>query len=157
MISVSEKRRTAEADRDWHPMQADHRALRASAERLDEMLGRLAAGASAAEAEARSLLEEFRLRLLAHLDAEEQNGILERAAEAEPRFARRIEKLRLEHDVLRQDVVALAAGPAPRAAGADWDGFHARFVAFRRVLLAHEEAENDVLHGAYMEDVGGRG
>ena len=153
MIAVSDDRSTTHIDAEWHPMQPDHRALGVSAERLDKLLAGLATGGSSSGSTVWGLLEEFCRRLVSHLDAEEQSGILELAAEHEPRFARRIEQLLREHDLLRRGANALAAGPE----GSDWQGFRARFVEFRSVLVAHEQAENDVLHGAYSEDIGGRG
>jgi hypothetical protein len=138
-------------------IRSDHRALRACAERLDGELARLAAGNGAAEATVRSLLEEFRGRLLRHLSAEEQSGILEQAANAEPRLARRAEELRLQHEDLRRSATQLAAGPGEGAVAVDWAGFWTRFVSFREVLERHEQAENDILQRAYLEDLGGGG
>ena len=157
MISAPENRTTAQPDGIWHPLQSDHRSLRESVQRLDGLLRGLAAGTGAEGVDVRSLLAEFYGRLLAHLDTEEQSGILERAARAEPRLSRPVEKLRREHDGLRAGVRGLAAGPGRTPTGTDWAVFHARFATFCDDLEAHEQAENDVLHSAYMEDIGGRG
>ena len=98
-------------------------------------------------------LEEFRRRLLRHFAAEERSGILERAAAFEPRFARRVERLRREHRQLRELADRLVA----EAAGTGRVRIHARFVAFRRLLRDHEQAEGEVLQRAYLEDLGGSG
>jgi len=137
----------------WRELESEHETLAAAAARLDEELGRLAAqGAEvAAGPEAEALAEAFRGRLLAHLESEERSGILERAAAREPRLDRRVQALCEQHAELRERVdglVAEAAASTPRL-------LHERFVAFRRFLGAHERAENDVLHRAYLEDLGG--
>lgn len=159
MISVSEadgsgttgaRGAAARVDRDRRATHSEHRALGVLADRLGGLLARLAEGGSES-AGVDALLEEFRRRVVVHLEAEEERGVLEHAAAREPRLARRVERLRLEHDELRRGVARLVAGPA----GADWPGLHARFSAFRDVLHHHEQAENDVLHSAYREDLGG--
>jgi hemerythrin-like domain-containing protein len=105
---------------DWAPIQAEHRALATSVERLDRTLAGVAAGTLASWTEVQMLLRNFRRLLWLHLDSEERSGILERAADAEPRFERRISRLRSEHDELRREVDALATGPDAASAGADW-------------------------------------
>ncbi len=151
MIDAVEIRGPAEAE--THSIQSDHRALAAAAARLEALLGASAAGVASAPSEVRALLEEFRRLLVAHLGAEERSGVLERAAIAEPRFAQRIGQLLVEHDELRRRVAALAVGPE----GEGWVGFRARFIEFRSLLDLHEQAENDILHRTYFEDLGGRG
>lgn len=155
MISSSEARTVARDDRDWHPILSDHRALGALSEQLENLLGDLAAEGSFEGGAVGRLLVEFRRRLFAHLDAEEKGGVLERAASIEPRLARRVEQLSLEHHELRQSAAVLATGPDSGDSRADWVGFHVRFAAFRDFLQEHEQAENDVLHSAYKEDIGG--
>ncbi|MDJ0866780.1 MAG: hemerythrin domain-containing protein [Myxococcota bacterium] len=157
MISASQHGTTSPADRDWQPIETDHRELGAVVERLEEWLGRLAAGSRSGEPEVRSLLADFCQRLRAHLGAEEQSGVLERAAAAAPHFAGRIDRLRLEHDELRRGLEMLAAGPEPAIPRPDWPRFHARFQVFRGVLDAHEHAEIDILQRSYLEDLGGGG
>ncbi|NNL67195.1 MAG: hemerythrin domain-containing protein [Myxococcales bacterium] len=132
-----------------------HRALQALAERLEALLGELSLGGRPEGAEVEPLLEEFRHRLVVHLEMEERSGLFERAAIGEPRLSRRIERLRLEHHDLRHGVTVLAAGVASSHGPADWSGLATRFAAFRRVLRDHEQAENDVLHSAYFQDLGG--
>ena len=151
MIDAAETRVQPEAE--THSIESDHRALGAAAARLDALLGACTAGAASAPSQVPLLLEQFHRLLVAHLGAEERSGVLERAAIAEPRFEQRIGQLLSEHDELRRRAGALAAGPD----GEGWVGFHARFVAFRSLLDLHEQAENDILHRAYFEDLGGRG
>jgi hemerythrin-like domain-containing protein len=136
-----------------HPIQSQHATLRACAQDLESKLGRLAGGTpEAVEAtEVLGLIVQFRRRLVEHLASEERNGILELAAAAEPRFAHQIGRLREEHGELRTCMDSLVADTAE----VSWLFMHARFVAFRRFLFAHEQAEDDVLQCAYLEDLGG--
>jgi len=136
----------------WNALMSEHDTLVTAAARLERRLGH-AVSADGALAEVRRELLAFRSRLLAHLEAEERGGVLERAAAAAPRLARRVDKLRREHEALREGVHALVA----EAAGPGGCELHARFADFRRRLLGHERAENDVLHAAYRDDLGGSG
>ncbi len=157
MLSSAQTRPTERMDGEHGAIRSDHAALRRCAERIDEQLARLVEGTGSSGDAVRSLLEEFRVRLLRHLSAEEQAGIMQQAVAVEPRFARRVEQLLVEHADLRRGAGDLAAGPDGSNGAPDWGGFHARFVAFRSVLEAHEGAENEVLQCVYLEDLGGRG
>jgi uncharacterized protein (UPF0335 family) len=137
----------------WQGVDSEHQALDRIVDRVEAMLGRLARGQKGEEAKVRGLVGELRARFFEHLDGEEANRILEQAATVAPRFAGRVDRLLGEHDDLRARMRALVAG----ADGEGWTGLHARFVEFRRVLRAHERAENDVVQRAYLEDLGGMG
>lgn len=159
MIDVSVDRGSAPNELEWHPLLSEHAVLAACAQRLEMLLGSLAGGVAerSDRHQVQALLDEFRRRLFSHLASEEGAGLLERAALAEPRLGRRVEVLLREHGDLRARVAALAAAPVDAEAGAGWLRMHARFVDFRHLLHEHEQAENDVLHSAYLEDIGGRG
>jgi len=139
----------------WQGIESEHRALERVVERVEALLGRLAKGRAqpGEEVKAGGLVEELRGRLFEHLEAEETNRILEQAATVAPRFAEWVDRLLGEHDDLRAHTRALVAGTG----SGDWTALHARFVEFRRVLRAHERAENEVVQRAYLEDIGGPG
>lgn len=143
------------ADPDVSQIRLEHANLKDCAAHLEASLGSFAAGRARAAEQPRvhALLGDFRLCLFDHLASEEARGVLERAAEAEPRFARRVDALRSEHEGLRAGANALLAAVDDLS----WPELHARFLAFRRELRDHESAENDVVFAAYLQDIGGRG
>ncbi|MDJ0789096.1 MAG: hemerythrin domain-containing protein [Myxococcota bacterium] len=143
------------AEQEW--LDGEHRTLRASGERLEDLLHALAAGDGSLEVEARERIRDYAGQFLAHLEAEERAGVLENAAAAEPRFHRRVEQLRLEHAALRERIGELVAGADASDEGSSWVVFHSSFVVFRESLDAHERDEREVIVNAYMEDLGGRG
>ncbi len=147
--------RPAEAAPESHPFQSEHAALFACAEELRGALARAAARAAAwpDAPELGRLLTEFQRRILAHLEAEERSGVLERAAVSEPRFARRAEALRVEHEQLRARLAALV-DEAPGLAASSLRG---GFEGFCSMLHVHERAENELLQSVYLDDIGGRG
>jgi len=153
MISVPELRTDRTPDFEPHPCHFEHAALRVSARRLESLLGSMARGRPERRETviAQSLLATFRLRLFDHLTSEEGNRVLERAAAMEPRFGRRIERLRRQHAELRDHLDALVV----EASRADWTRTHVGFVAFHRALRMHDQVENDVLQRTYLEDSGG--
>ena len=157
MIASSEMQETSRARSATDAIRSDHRALSACAGHLDREISMLASGAGSNDGQVRFLLEEFRRRLLSHLDAEERSAILERAASHEPRFARRVAELRLQHEELRRIVTELATAAPAAAVEASWSEFRARFGAFRQTLDEHERGENEILQSAYLDDLGGRG
>jgi len=157
MIRSHEEQAAPRADSERRPLRSQHAVLGAYATRIDALLGTLGKGTPAGEGEleARLLLDIFRRQLLEHFAFEEENGVLEQAAASAPRFARRIDGLRSQHVELRARIEALV--PRRENDGVGWARLHESFVAFRRTLLAHEQAENDLLQRAYLEDLGGGG
>jgi len=151
MMEFSELQSALESENEWDLVVSEHAALTEFAEYLDTTLGNLAAGAynDLEGSGVRTLLTQFRSRLGSHLASEEQRGVLEQACIAEPRFERRIAQLRSEHGELRARMDALID-----ADGAIWQ-LHTSFVSFRRFLHAHEQAENEILRCAYLDDLGG--
>ena len=146
-------RRTRGSDAAWHAIESQHATLRARAEWLEGQLGSLAAGNRRSGGEVHGWLDEFRRRLLEHLAYEEEKGLLDLAVAEEPRLARRFDRLRGQHRAFRMRMDALVE----EARRPGWVSLHEGFVALRRDLLEHEKAENDLLHSAYLDDLGGRG
>lgn len=138
-----------------------HERLRQHAAAIDSLLEVMLHFETAApwqRESARVLLADFARELCDHLCFEEQDGCLERAAEAEPRFARRVLALRDDHEVFRGQVALLAA--AAREAGTGvraWQPLRRGFGDLRDALRTHEQSEAEVLHGAYLVDLGGSG
>ncbi len=149
--SQSPPRSVPEAE-PWHSFQAEHATLSIHVEHLEARLGP-DPGAGTAPAgvdELLSSLEAFREQLLAHLSAEEQDGLLERAVEEAPHFDHRARGLRGEHDVLRELLETLVG----EAAAGRWQRVRVGFAEFCETLRDHEAAENELMQRAYLEDVG---
>jgi hypothetical protein len=153
MIPASEDRSTRGGQVGRSPIESDHIHLRDSIARLDGMLDSLLAGDASREDEMVRLLEEFHQLLMQHLEREEESRLLEQAAEEEPRFAARVEALLVEHADLRKAAKALCAA----AEDGGWSDFQVRFAGFCSFLRAHEAAENEVLMGVYLDEIGGHG
>jgi len=155
MIEAVERGRIGSLETERHLVVSEHAKLSRRAEQVERLLARLARGEGdrLREADVARLLDDFRIRLDAHLAREEQGGALDRVSADEPRFARRIHRLRSEHDELRGSLDAIIS----LAGGSRWTQLHASFVSFRRLFRAHETDENDVLLCAYLDDLGGRG
>jgi hypothetical protein len=138
-----------------------HQRLRQHAETIDSLLDvmlHFETSASWQRAAVRVLLTDFARELRDHLAFEEEEGCLERAAEAEPRFAKHVVALRDEHEGLRMQVTQLAATAqlAEREVDA-WEPVRRDFEDLCYTLRLHEQAEAEVLHETYLVDLGGSG
>lgn len=138
-----------------------HERLRQHAEALDSLLDLMLHFGTPdpwQRAAARVLLSDFSRELCDHLSFEEQNGCLERAAEAEPRFVRRVVALRDEHDDFRSWAARLAdlAQQAGLPDG-DWEGVRRDFHQLCHALRRHEQAEAELVYATYQLDLGGSG
>ncbi len=151
MIPASEDRNVEQARVDSQAITSDHLTLRRLMERLNEMLGKLVAHDMSEEPEMLRLVASFRDVVCTHFEREEASGVLEQAAEHEPRFSDRVDALIAEHAKMRSALEALCED----APGPSWGDFEVRFGAFCETLGAHEQAESEVLMGAYLDDLGG--
>lgn len=107
-------------------------------------------------AAALTLLGDLERELDRHFHLEEQGGYLAEALAAVPQHARRAAVLVREHERFRKEVAVLLerarlAGAAPGT----WQGILADFGEFRDSLLEHEEAENEIIAAAWLDDRGG--
>lgn len=138
-----------------------HHRLRQHADALDALLDVLLhfeISEPWQRASARVLLADFARELGDHLSFEEQNGCLERAAEAEPRLAERVVSLRDEHDDFRKAAARLVAEAFEIDAGScSWEPLRRRFESLCDALRVHEQAEADLVYEAYLLDLGGSG
>lgn len=132
---------------------SEHAWLRAEVFSIESRLEALVRGHGEPRAATvlRSLLSRFEERLAGHLTKEEESRVLERAAELEPRFAPKAEALLGEHGVIRGAVREVVHA----AEGGRWPEVLQRFEGLRRTLLRHEQAENELISRALLEDVGG--
>jgi hypothetical protein len=138
-----------------------HEALHQHAATLDTLLGEMMRAEAVDPLQRTSacvLLSDFARELDDHLSFEEQNGCLERAAEAEPRFADRIAGLVEEHECFRSQVVDLTVSAHDAgSARTDWNPLRRGFHELCEALRVHESAEADVVYKADLLELGGSG
>ena len=90
-----------------------------------------------------------------HFALEEKDGYLAAALAAAPRYHRKAETLRKEHAKLCETIYALIdrARRAERSPEA-WDELQGEVGQLAARLFAHEEAENDIVESAFLDDLG---
>lgn len=110
--------------------------------------------------EVRLLVRQLGDHLLSHFDHEEaEDGCFEEALKLAPRLRSNACQLLREHFDLRLQYFTVEhyAMRAQREAADWWAGLESRLSEFVQRFIAHESAENDLLHAAYCEDLGGPG
>lgn len=104
---------------------------------------------------ARSALTGLARQFPAHFAREEAIGYLAEALEKAPRFNAHAEVLRRQHAHLTAEIGQIAGlARSARTAAPSWDVVGARFTAFSEAVRAHEEAENEIMRSAFLEDLG---
>ncbi|MGH0035386.1 MAG: hemerythrin domain-containing protein [Myxococcota bacterium] len=159
MLELQERHEPGPAERAWSQLLDEHATLGTRAERLEDLLACIAEGEPPPTGwtALQEQVDAFRVELIEHLAREERDGVLEAAVAVQPRFARRMARLRQEHMDLRSRIEGITQRCTESPGRRDWAAVHTRFVAFRMILGDHERAENDILQSAYLEDLGGRG
>jgi len=104
----------------------------------------------------RALLADLARELPHRFAREEEGGHLSEALAAAPRYSRIASRLREQHDGFRteMDDIARAARAAGLSAPAWWE-VYGRFQRLSLELLGHDEAENEILERAFLDDMGG--
>ena len=105
---------------------------------------------------AMSQLTALRRELKEHFVLEERVGFLAAATEAAPRLSRRANRLSREHADMNAAVARiledlLSSQKLPER----WAALVESFARFSETLLAHEQAEEEIVREAFMEDLGG--
>lgn len=143
-------------------LQSQHRDLMRRRRSVELELSALVALAEKGEETERvllratSLLTALRRDLAEHLGLEERAGLLSAAAEAAPRLSRRARRLTRDHAQLESELARLLDDLlASQSAPERWVDLAQGFGRFSEKLLAHEQAEDEVVHQAFMEDLGG--
>jgi iron-sulfur cluster repair protein YtfE (RIC family) len=118
-------------------------------------------GTEGAESEAMlmramSLLTALRRELQEHFSLEESVGFLKAATEAAPRLSRRAGQIGREHAEMDAALGEILDGLLSSQTSPDrWPGLAESFAEFSRTLRVHEQAEEQVLREAFMDDLGG--
>jgi len=145
-------------------MRSQHAGLRILLGSLDELICSLLesyrrdAADDGAQSAALALFSSLEFALENHFAMEEEGGYLSYVLAIAPRHSRKAETLCHQHAAFRKDVAKLAE--RARVAGcsaSDWERIATDFREFSRVLLAHEQMENDLVADALLQDVGGDG
>lgn len=139
----------------------EHVGLRAHGGRLPAETWRVVERIEACDREDRAArrgrraLAAFEHRLAVHLAHEEGTGHLAEALEAAPRYRNNARKLLAEHEELLLEMrrirdLALEAGVSAEA----WAEVHRACGDFAERLFAHDEAENEIMVSAFLDDLG---
>jgi iron-sulfur cluster repair protein YtfE (RIC family) len=116
-----------------------------------------AEGATRASRRGRKRLQTLERFLAAHFAREESGGYLEVALQAAPRLENKAERLRSEHGTLLREIreireLALASAMSTEA----WAAVARAFEAFADRMTLHDEAENEIMTAAVLEDLGSK-
>ncbi len=145
----------------FHGWQREHAGLRRSVAQtrsdvvaVVKRLDRKEAPSRAAR-RGRKRLEALEHALAAHFAAEEGEGHLEQALQMAPRFANQAERLRRDHGNLMREIRELRE--LARNAGHDreaWVVVYRSYDSFAEKLELHDQAENEIMTRAVLEDIG---
>ena len=98
------------------------------------------------------LLADFEVALSEHFAIEEQGGYFAEVLAVAPRLSGRVARLGGNHPAFRRRLTRLRQHiPDPTIA---WPDVEARVAALLKALADHESAENDLVHEAFMQDLG---
>jgi RNA polymerase-binding transcription factor DksA len=103
-----------------------------------------------------ALIADLSRELPERFQIEEAGGHLAEALAAAPRFTNRATRLVQQHQEFSHRIQAIVK-EAESAAQSDsaWVQIHAHFRVLSLDLLAHEQAEADILESAFLDDLGG--
>jgi iron-sulfur cluster repair protein YtfE (RIC family) len=112
-------------------------------------------GEAQAARKGRRRLASLERYLAAHFAREEAQGHLKSALEIAPRYQNRVRSLREEHGELMRDVRGLrAAALEAETSAAQWLEIYRVCDGLAERLHAHDEAENEILMRAVLDDLG---
>lgn len=100
------------------------------------------------------MLGDLDVHLGRHFELEERHGLLGEDAQVSTTTQRRADELLLQHAELAREVAALRDAAERAAAGALSDDFADGLQAFLHHLGEHERAENELVQGLVVDDVG---
>ena len=107
-------------------------------------------------ASAVALVADLGRQLPARFEMEERGGHLAEALAAAPRFTRRATELMKEHAVFTRRIDAIVKDAEGAGASAPaWSAVHTQFRLLALDLLAHEQAEANIVESAFLDDLGG--
>jgi RNA polymerase-binding transcription factor DksA len=152
------QRRAGALDR----LRSQHVGLRVLLGSIGQLVAELADPARGAAAKGGTLaatvtlLGDLERELARHFRLEEEGGYLAEVLSVAPRHSRRASTLAREHERFRKDVAVILerarqAGPS----SPEWETIDAQLREFSEALLAHEEAENEIIADAWLDDHGG--
>lgn len=146
-----------------HQLRSHHSSLRRTVFNvlhvLDEMATRCDTEPGPAEADvatALALLSDLGRHLPARFEQEERGGYLAEALSAAPRFSRQATLLMRQHAEFSRRIDAIVKDCEQQApSGTGWAPARDAFRQLALDLLAHEQAEADIVESAFLDDLGG--
>ena len=133
------------------------RALASLTGLLSEMVRKCERGEVSAgdRAPTLALLADLGRQIPEHFALEEKGGYLAEALAAAPRYSRKAETLLEQHAGFDREMrLIVEQANAAQNSGPAWRQVHEGFQRLSLELLAHEEAENDILGSAFLDDLG---
>lgn len=105
------------------------------------------------------IVESLHRHMLRLMSLEETGGYMQAAVEEKPQLAEQIKRLRADHEVFRQQLLALNNRlTTPEAvATAALPGTCEALVAFLDHLDRHDRLETEIIQAAFYSDEGGEG
>jgi iron-sulfur cluster repair protein YtfE (RIC family) len=112
-------------------------------------------GAGRASRRGRKHLATVEQLVVAHFAREEGGGHLEDALKAAPRYHNHAQRLREEHGELLRELRAIRElAEQAETSPEGWAAVYRAYDAFAEHLQAHDEAENEIMARAVLEDLG---
>jgi iron-sulfur cluster repair protein YtfE (RIC family) len=112
-------------------------------------------GPGRASRRGRKQLESLERFLVEHFAQEEGRGYLDEALKAAPRYNNQAERLRREHGELMSEIRTICELAESAATSPDrWAEVYRAYDAFAEQLQMHDEAENEIMTRAVLEDLG---
>jgi RNA polymerase-binding transcription factor DksA len=103
-----------------------------------------------------ALLADVSRQLPERFQIEEEGGYLAEALSAAPRYSKRATELMHQHGDFSLRIRAIVKDAESATDSVDaWRLVHQRFRRLSMDLLAHEQAETDILESAFLDDLGG--
>lgn len=148
--------------RQLRQLEAQHRDLMRRRRSVELELAGLEASSATGEQgrktwrRAVSLLTALRRELEQHFALEERAGLLEAATRVAPRLSRRAGRLAHQHAEMNERLARLLSDLLDSSCAPErWARLVEAFASFSGLLLAHEQAEEELVREAFMDDLGG--
>ena len=103
------------------------------------------------------MIQQLHDQVDVHFQAEEASDCFPDLVSNAPRVSERVDILLAEHGELRAEIHQIVQDALPRSGTADdWDQLATMVQAFTAKLLAHEQAENELVQEVFTDDIGSK-
>ena len=136
-------------------VRSQHFALRQQIRALEEVFAEPDGAAEEYARKTQALLEGFDSALRDHFAVEEEGGYLADILKVAPRLSRRAAHLEQNHKEFSERLESLLAlARYAVEAPDDWERVRTGLEGFLQALRAHEDKENELVHEAFLDDLG---